>query len=118
MLIFTIIAIVIIFFLWFNTSVFDYKRFTSSYSYIWKIDRDSERRLPFTLWRVLGLALLLIPCWNIILFILYLIWYIKRACKPDKSYTCIIYRVNVKKYSPFIYDIAYAIGNLLNKRIV
>lgn len=120
MLIFTIIAIVLIFFLWFNTSVFDYKGFISGYSYNWRIDRDSERRLPFTLWRVIGSALLLIPWWNIGIFIIYLVWYLKKAAEPecDNRHECIIYDVNVKKYSPFLYDALCFIGEILNKRIV
>lgn len=114
MLLFSIIAIVIIFFLWFNTSVYDYKKECCS----WKVDKKSERRLPFTIWRVLGLALLLIPIGNIILFIAYLCWYVKRACEPDDDYECIIYRLNVKRYSPLLYKVVSSIGNILNKRIV
>lgn len=114
MLIFTIIAIVIIFFLWFNTSVYDY---TGKGCY-WSIDKSSERRLPFTIWRVLGLALLLIPWWNIGVFIVYLIWYLKRAAEPEDGYCCIIYRLDVEKYSPFLYNAISFIGDLLNKRIV
>lgn len=113
MLIFTIIAIVIIFFLWFNTSVYDYE-----WTYRWAINKDSERRLPFTIWRVLGLALLLIPWWNIGVFIVYLIWYLKRVTEPEDGYCCIIYRLDVEKYSPFLYSAICFIGDLLNKRIV
>lgn len=116
MLIFTIIAIVIIFFLWFNTSVYNYIKM----GYYWGIDESSERRLPFTIWRVLVLALLLIPWWNIDVFIVYLIWYLKRACnpEPDDRHVCIIYRLDVEKYSPFLYNAISSIGDLLNKRIV
>lgn len=114
MLLFTIIAIVIIFFLWFNTSVYDYNR-KKRY---WDIDYMSERRLPFTIWRVLGLALLLIPWGNIGIFIVYLIWYLKRAAEPDDRYCCIIYRVRIEKYSPFLYNIMKSIKNILDKRIV
>lgn len=115
MIIFTIIAIVIIFFLWFNTSVYDYKRCP-----YWDIDEKSERRLPFTIWRIIGLTLLLIPWWNIGIFIIYLVWYLKRASEPDNDnrHECIIYDVNVKKYSPFVYDALCFIGEILNKRIV
>lgn len=115
MWIFTIIAIVIIFFLWFNTSVYDYE-----WDYGWKINKDSERRLPFTIWRVLGLALLLIPWWNIGVFIIYIVWYLKRASEPKcyNRHECIIYEVNVKEYSPFIYDAICFIKEILNKRIV
>lgn len=113
MLIFTIIAIAIIFFLWFNTSVYDYKR--CSY---WDIDEESERRLPFTIWRIIGLTLLLIPWFNIPIFIVYLVWYLKRMSEPDGNKECIIYRLNVKKYSPFLYNIINSIGKILNKRIV
>ena len=116
MLIFTIIAIVLIFFLWFNTSVYDYKITCRG----WDIDESSERRLPFTIWRIIGLALLLIPWWNIGIFIIYLVWYLKRASEPDNDsrHECIIYDVNVKKYSPFLYDAICFIGEILNKRIV
>lgn len=116
MLLFSIIAIVIIFFLWFNTSVYDYRFCDDSYKY--KVDENSERRLPFTIRRVLGLALLLIPIGNIVLFIAYLCWYIKRACEPDDKYECIIWNLNIKKYSPLLYKIVSFIGNILNKRIV
>lgn len=118
MLIFTIIAIVLIFFLWFNTSVYDCKSFYENYRYSWGIDRDSERRLPFTVWRIIGLALLLIPWWNIGIFSIYLIWYIKRAFGPDVYRECVIYELNVKKYSPFLCDAFSFIGEILNKRIV
>lgn len=118
MLIFTIIAIVIIFFLWFNTSVYDYKSFYENFSYRWRIDRNSERRLPFTLWKVIGLALLLIPWWNIGIFFIYLIWYIKRASRPDEYRECVIYELDVEKYSSFICDVFSFIGKILNKRIV
>lgn len=114
MLIFTIIAILIIFFLWFNTSVFDYKRMSN----YWDVDKLSERRLPFTVWRIIGLALLLIPWWNICIFMTYLGWYLKRVAPPDECRKCIIYRLNVKKYSPFLYSTIKSIGNILNKRIV
>lgn len=116
MLIFTIIAIVLIFFLWFNTSVFDYNKCSG----FWDIDESSERRLPFTIWRIIGLALLLIPWWNIGIFIIYLVWYLKRASEPecDNRHECIIYDVNVKKYSPFLYNAICFIGEILNKRIV
>ena len=114
MTIFTIIAIVIIFFLWFNTSVYDYNR-KKGY---WDIDYMTERRLPFTVWRILGLALLLIPWFNIVVFAVYIFWYIKRASEPDGGSYCIIYRVNVKEYSPFVYDVVCFIGEILNKRIV
>lgn len=113
MLVFSIIAIIIIFFLWFNTSIYDYE-----WTHRWAINKDSERRLPFTLWRVLGLALLLIPWWNIGVFIVYLIWYLKRATEPEDGYCCIIYRLDVEKYSPFLYSAICFIGDLLNKRIV
>lgn len=128
MLLFSIIAIVLIFFLWFNTSVFDYK-----YNYkkgYFMIDISTERRLPFTIWRIIGLTLLLIPWWNIGIFIIYIIWYIKRGCEPDESENCIIYGVNVERYSPFLYDticfiwekyllkIIVFIREILNKRIV
>ena len=116
MLIFTIIAIVLIFFLWFNTSVFDYKyNYKKGYH---EIDTFTERRLPFTIWRIIGLALLLIPWWNIGIFIIYIIWYLKRAIEPDEDKDCIIYDINVKKYSPFLYDAICFIGEILNKRIV
>lgn len=115
MLLFTIIAIVLIFFLWFNTSVYDYSWSYDTHGY--KVDKSTERRLPFTIWRVLGLALLLIPYFNICMFIIYLLWWIKRACKPEDGYDCIIYDLNIKKYSPLLYNIAHSIGNLLNKRI-
>lgn len=118
MIIFTIIAIVIIFFLWFNTSVFDYKRAYEGYNHKWRIDRDSERRLPITLCRVIGLVLLLIPWWNIGIFSLYLIWYIKRAVRPDENRECIIYELNVEKYSPFICNTFSFIEKILNKRII
>ena len=111
---FSIIAIGIISFLWFNTSVYDY----NYKKFYWDIDHLSERRLPFTIWRVLGLALLLVPTGNIVLFIVYLFWYLKRACKPDDKYECIIYKLNVKKYSPLLYKVVSSIGNILNKRIV
>lgn len=111
---FSIIAIGIISFLWFNTSVYDYNH----KKFYWDIDHLSERRLPFTIWRVLGVALLLIPIVNIIMFVAYLIWYAKRATEPDDSYECIIYRLNVKKYSPLLYKVVSFIGNILNKRIV
>lgn len=116
MLIFTIIAIVIIFFLWFNTSVYDYNH-KKGY---WDVDYMSERRLPFTIWRVLGLALLLIPWWNIGVFIIYIVWYLKRASEPecDNRHECIIYDINVKEYSPFIHDAICFIKEILNKRIV
>lgn len=118
MLIFTIIAIAIIFFLWFNTSVYDYKSFYENYRYRWGIDRDSERRLPFTLWRIIGLALLLIPWWNIVIFSIYLIWYIKRASSPEESRECIIYELDIEKYSSLLCDAFSFINKILNKRIV
>ena len=114
MLIFTIIAIVIIFFLWFNTSVYDYNH-KKGY---WDIDYMSERRLPFTIWRIIGLALLLIPWWNIGIFAIYLVWYLKRVAEPEDGYCCIIYRLDVEKYSPFLYSAICFIKDLLNKRIV
>lgn len=114
MLIFTIIAIVIIFFLWSNTSVYQYRR----EGYFWGIDESSERRLPFTIWRVVGLTLLLIPWWNIGVFIVYLIWYLKRASEPDDWHFCIIYRLDVEKYSPSLYNAISFIRDLLNKRIL
>lgn len=114
MFIFTIIAITITFFLWFNTSVYDFNRKKG----FWDIDYMSERRLPFTIYRILGLFLLLMPIFNIIIFIVYLVWYLKRVLKPDENEECIIYRLNVKKYSPFLYNIINSIGKILNKRIV
>lgn len=115
MWIFTIIAIVIIFFLWFNTSVYDYE-----WTCRWEINKDSERRLPFTIWRILGLALLLIPWWNIGVFIVYLTWYLTMAMEPEvgDGYCCTIYRLDVEKYSPFLYKVISFIWDLLNKRIV
>lgn len=114
MFLFSIIATVIIFFLWFNTSVYDYKRMPR----YWDIDEKSERRLPFTIWRIIELALLSIPWFNILIFIVYLIWYLKRVLEPDENKECIIYRLNVKKYSPFLYNIINSVGKILNKRIV
>lgn len=115
MLLFTIIAIVLIFFLWFNTSVYDYSWSCGTHGY--KVNESTERRLPFTIYRILGLALLLIPYFNIGIFIIYLFWWIKRAIEPDYGYDCIIYRLNINKYSPLLYNIVHSIGNLLNKRI-
>lgn len=114
MLIFTIIAIAIIFFLWFNTSVYNYNK-NKGY---WDIEYMTERRLPFTLLRVIGLSLLLIPWLNIVIFAIYLLWYLKRACEPEENRKCIIYVLNIEKYSPALCNVFHFIVKILNKRIV
>lgn len=118
MLVFSIIAILIVGFLWFNTSIVDYHRVSDGYWSKYKPDVSTARRLPITIGTIILLSLLLIPCVNLILFILYIGWWIKRAAYPEYDEECTVYLLEVKKYSPFLWEIYSCIKNFITKKLV
>lgn len=91
---FTFLAIIIMILLWTNTTIYTYRSIYGE----WKIDKDTGVKKPFTIWNLIGILLLLIPCLNIVLFCIYIIWYLKRYLNPGEGRKCTVYRLSFKEF--------------------
>ena len=118
MLIFSIIAIIIISFLWYNTTVYDFIKAVGGFYETYRLDEESARKLPIRVSHITGLVLLLIPWFNILWFVCLLIWYCKRAAPPNGEYECIIWRLEIFEHSSFIKRSCEFVKNLIEKKIL
>lgn len=113
----SLIEISIILFLWYNITVYTYRKV----GYHYYKDFESGRRFQVRVLEILVLLLLFIPVFNLIIFLPYILYY---STKPpefaysDSKNEIEICHFELKKYCPFLYRIKNWIIMILNKRIL
>nr|DAU28329.1 MAG TPA: hypothetical protein [Crassvirales sp.] len=120
MIVFTIIAIIVIGFLWKNITIYDYRQMSSDLfvsSWNWGLDIETGRRFALTPLRIIVLLLLLIPWFNIVWFLFLLIQIGIKSSYPEDPHECTIWIVEIGKNSPRLTKILQSISKFLNKEL-
>lgn len=120
MIVFTIIAIIVIGFLWKNITIYDYRQMSSDLfasSWNWGLDIETGRRFALTPLRIIVLLLLLIPWFNIVWFLFLLIQIGIKSSYPGDPHECTIWIVEIGKNSPRLAKIVQSISKFLNKEL-
>lgn len=113
----SLIEISIILFLWYNITVYTYRKVGLHYCR----DFGSGRRFQVRVLEILGLLLLFIPVLNLIIFLPYILYHRTRPLEfayGDSKNEIEIYHFELKKYCPFLYRIKDWIIMILNKRVL
>lgn len=91
------------------------KRDSNNYRKIYGIIEGSEEKLTLTVGRLLVLIVAnIIPVVNILYFLFFIGWWIKRASYPEVETTCVIWRL---KFDKFTKSVITKLSNLLNKEL-
>lgn len=92
------------------------ERDSNNYRKIYGIMEGSEEKLTLTVGRLLVLIVAnIIPVVNILYFLFFTGWWIKRASYPeDRETACVIWRL---KFGKFTKSVIAKLNNLLNKEL-